>query len=358
MANPGESVVLEEEVDETYEPTREEIVEYAKWLGMDTDTEQELFWIAREGLKAPLPKHWKPCRAPEGGKDGGEIYYFNFNTGESTWEHPCDEYYRNVYAEEKTKKEQAKKDGGKSSSAAAKTSASSQQAPAAAKQAQKQKQGKAPVAEPKQQPELAPLKKKMPAPLASLEPVGAVPRLGGEPSAGTGTLESKNLKPKPLGASPIPDAAKPAAAATTAATPKQQPAPAAAAAAAATTATTREPDQAAAAAERRRLEAEHAASMRALESELQRKKETAERDLDDRYRLWLADAEAAADKRKRAAQDELDDAMRAHREKLTRREEAEREELQRSHRRSPGERALRVPMERPPPARPPLGFPR
>jgi hypothetical protein len=33
--------------------------------------------VAREGLKAPLPADWKPCKSPE-----GEIYYFNFTTGE------------------------------------------------------------------------------------------------------------------------------------------------------------------------------------------------------------------------------------------------------------------------------------
>lgn len=61
-----------------------EILEYAKWLGMDTETEkvrsdavtpgkgagaaclnhgallQELLWIARAGLKEPVPEGWKP----------------------------------------------------------------------------------------------------------------------------------------------------------------------------------------------------------------------------------------------------------------------------------------------------------
>jgi hypothetical protein len=37
-----------------------EILEYAKWLGMDANKEKELLWLAREGLKAPLPKDWKP----------------------------------------------------------------------------------------------------------------------------------------------------------------------------------------------------------------------------------------------------------------------------------------------------------
>ena len=33
-----------------------------------------------------------------------EIYYFNFATGASTWDHPCDEYYRQLYEEEKKKR--------------------------------------------------------------------------------------------------------------------------------------------------------------------------------------------------------------------------------------------------------------
>jgi len=35
MEAPDGQVVLEEEVDENYEPTDEEILEYANWLGMD-----------------------------------------------------------------------------------------------------------------------------------------------------------------------------------------------------------------------------------------------------------------------------------------------------------------------------------
>ena len=43
----------------------------------DMEKDRDLFWVAEEGLKAPLPKEWKPCKSPE-----GEIYYFNFETGE------------------------------------------------------------------------------------------------------------------------------------------------------------------------------------------------------------------------------------------------------------------------------------
>lgn len=103
-AAAGDSVVLEEELPENYEPTEEEILEYASWLGMDVETEKDLFWIAREGLKAPLPEHWKPCKTNE-----GEIYYFNFATGDSVWDHPCDAYYKNLYADEKKKFLESKK---------------------------------------------------------------------------------------------------------------------------------------------------------------------------------------------------------------------------------------------------------
>lgn len=52
--------------------------EYAKWLGMELKDDLDLFWIAKEGLKAPLPENWKPCKTV----DTDEIYYFNFATGE------------------------------------------------------------------------------------------------------------------------------------------------------------------------------------------------------------------------------------------------------------------------------------
>lgn len=92
----GDSIVLEEEIDPNYEPTEKEVIEYATWLGMDLEGEKDLFWIAREGLKAPLPENWKPCKTT----DTEEIYYFNFATGQSTWDHPCDEVPMGVEGEE------------------------------------------------------------------------------------------------------------------------------------------------------------------------------------------------------------------------------------------------------------------
>ena len=37
-----------------------EVLEYCKVLDLDPVAERELLYIAREGIKAPLPKDWKP----------------------------------------------------------------------------------------------------------------------------------------------------------------------------------------------------------------------------------------------------------------------------------------------------------
>ena len=99
------SIVLEEEIDPDYVPSEEEVIEYANWLGIDVENDHDLIWIAREGLMAPLPTDWKPCKQ----ENSEEIYYFNFDTGDSTWEHPCDGFYKSLYEEEKKKKEIATK---------------------------------------------------------------------------------------------------------------------------------------------------------------------------------------------------------------------------------------------------------
>ena len=41
---PQESTILEEGIDENYEPTEAEIVEYAQWLGMTFPEDDDLRW--------------------------------------------------------------------------------------------------------------------------------------------------------------------------------------------------------------------------------------------------------------------------------------------------------------------------
>lgn len=96
---PSSSIaILEEKIDESYEPTEKEIRDYAEWLGMDPDKDKDLLWIAARGLKTPLPKPWQPCES-----GGGEVFYFNPETGESQWDHPCDDELRALYKTEKEK---------------------------------------------------------------------------------------------------------------------------------------------------------------------------------------------------------------------------------------------------------------
>ncbi|XP_051520913.1 centrosomal protein of 164 kDa-like isoform X2 [Myxocyprinus asiaticus] len=97
----GDQVVLEEDYDENYIPSEQEIHEYAIEIGIDPQREPELLWLAREGMVVPLQPEWKPCQDIT-----GEVYYFNFSTGQSTWDHPCDEHYRQLVILERERAQQ------------------------------------------------------------------------------------------------------------------------------------------------------------------------------------------------------------------------------------------------------------
>ena len=108
MASFSQEVL--EEAGSDYEPAYEEIVEYARWLGVKPHETREFLWIAKEGLGASLPENWKPCRTGD-----GQVYYFNFATGESDWDHPCDAVFRAKVIEEREKRRGSSKgpsDGG------------------------------------------------------------------------------------------------------------------------------------------------------------------------------------------------------------------------------------------------------
>ena len=71
---------------------QEAIREHALFLGMDPDVDQDYMWIAEEALTAPLPEGWQ-----QGQAEDGTPYHFNPDTGESLWEHPLDEKYREKF---------------------------------------------------------------------------------------------------------------------------------------------------------------------------------------------------------------------------------------------------------------------
>jgi len=97
-AKAGESTVLDGTNGEVYVPSEEEVVDYAVQLGMELPEDADLLWIALDGLRSELPPEWKPCASPE-----GEIYYFNFETGESLWDRPDIEIHRKQFLLEKAK---------------------------------------------------------------------------------------------------------------------------------------------------------------------------------------------------------------------------------------------------------------
>nr|XP_012226493.1 PREDICTED: centrosomal protein of 164 kDa isoform X1 [Linepithema humile] len=86
------TIVCREVFDESSHPTNEELLDYARRLGIDPDVEPHLLDLAREGLMAALPKGWSPCFH----EASGAWYYYQESTGTTTWEHPLDAVYRGL----------------------------------------------------------------------------------------------------------------------------------------------------------------------------------------------------------------------------------------------------------------------
>ncbi|AYU77888.1 hypothetical protein, conserved [Leishmania donovani] len=103
------STILPSNYGQDYEASEGELEEYAEYIGIDPAKEPELMWIAKEGLRAALPDGWRACQT-----DDNEVYYFNFQTGESLWDHPMDEHFKTQVVNER-----AKRGGGGSSAGAA-----------------------------------------------------------------------------------------------------------------------------------------------------------------------------------------------------------------------------------------------
>ncbi|XP_031838133.1 centrosomal protein 164 isoform X2 [Nomia melanderi] len=86
------TIVCREVFDATSHPSDEEVLEYARRLGIDPDAEPHLMDLAREGLMAALPKGWRPCYH----EATGAWYYYQTSTGTTTWEHPLDAVYKEL----------------------------------------------------------------------------------------------------------------------------------------------------------------------------------------------------------------------------------------------------------------------
>ena len=51
---------MEEIAGEAYEPSKSELEDYARYIGMDPIADANLMWIAMDGLKAEVPEPWEP----------------------------------------------------------------------------------------------------------------------------------------------------------------------------------------------------------------------------------------------------------------------------------------------------------
>jgi centrosomal protein CEP164 len=72
-------------------------------LGIDPVNDKGYLWLAREALNAELPPGWVSGEGE--GEYEGLLYYHNEDTGESTWDHPLDEIYRQKFLRLKAKGE-------------------------------------------------------------------------------------------------------------------------------------------------------------------------------------------------------------------------------------------------------------
>ena len=59
---------------------------------MEPTEDTDLLWIAEEALTAGEPEGWSEQMDPN-----GNLYYYNDTTGQSSRQHPLDEYYQNLY---------------------------------------------------------------------------------------------------------------------------------------------------------------------------------------------------------------------------------------------------------------------
>ena len=68
------------------------VLEYASYLGMDPEQDEELLWIAEQALRAPVPEGWEELMDPL-----GNLYFYNEDTMQATRQHPMDGYYQSLY---------------------------------------------------------------------------------------------------------------------------------------------------------------------------------------------------------------------------------------------------------------------
>lgn len=70
-----------------------DLIQYGQTLGLDLVQHEDLLWAVQEAFDAPLPCSWS-----EHTDDDGRVYFFNESNSQSTWEHPMDSVYRELFS--------------------------------------------------------------------------------------------------------------------------------------------------------------------------------------------------------------------------------------------------------------------
>lgn len=76
-----------------------QVLDYAKYLGIDTEEDADLVFVAKFAMTAEVPPGWMAYLDDEGNE-----YFNNAETGACQYEHPMDEQYKQMYQELREKK--------------------------------------------------------------------------------------------------------------------------------------------------------------------------------------------------------------------------------------------------------------
>mmetsp|Transcript_107589 Transcript_107589/g.302934 ORF Transcript_107589/g.302934 Transcript_107589/m.302934 type:complete len:413 (+) Transcript_107589:49-1287(+) len=74
------------------EPTKPELIAYARYLGIDPIIDADLMWIVDEALVAPLPAEWT-----EHHDSSDRVFYHHYQSHSSSWTHPLEQLHRDTY---------------------------------------------------------------------------------------------------------------------------------------------------------------------------------------------------------------------------------------------------------------------
>ncbi|XP_074596453.1 uncharacterized protein LOC141851579 [Brevipalpus obovatus] len=91
--------ILEELTVSPKDLEEEDLISYAKSIGIDPEIEKDFLWVAEEGILADLPENWIAVE-----DSFSRIFYYNKDTHQSRWDHPLDAYYKSLVKQQRLKR--------------------------------------------------------------------------------------------------------------------------------------------------------------------------------------------------------------------------------------------------------------